>query len=105
MPADIKSKYNDELKKVGDFLNEYPTATGVIEGHSDNVGKAAYNLKLSQKRADSVRKYIIDKFGIAPERLSAKGYGMSKPVAANTTAAGRQKNRRINATFDCVIKK
>ena len=53
--ADIKSKYNDELKKVGDFLNEYPTATGVIEGYSDNVGKAAYNLKLSQKRADSVR--------------------------------------------------
>jgi OOP family OmpA-OmpF porin len=103
--ADIKAKYHGEMKKVGDFLNEYPTATGVINGYTDNVGKAAYNLKLSQKRADSVRKYILDKFGIAPERLSAKGHGMTNPVAANTTAAGRQKNRRINATFDCVVKK
>ncbi len=102
---DIKPKYHDEIKKVADFLQKYPEVKGVIEGHTDNRAGAAYNMKLSQRRADSVRKYLIDKFKIAPDRLSAVGYGLTRPIASNATAAGRQKNRRIQATFECIIKK
>lgn len=101
--AVIKPKYHNEIKQVGDFFNKYPNATGVIEGHTDNQGGAEYNMKLSQRRADAVRTYIIDKFGIAADRLTAKGYGLTKPVADNGSAEGRAKNRRIDATIDCVV--
>lgn len=99
--ADIKPRYHEELKKLADFLNEFPNAKGVIEGHTDSVGSKASNMKLSQRRADSVRNYIIKKFGIAPERFSAKGFGPTRPVADNKTTAGKQKNRRIEANFTC----
>ncbi len=101
--AVIKPRYHNDIKQVGDFLKKYPNATGVIEGHTDNQGGAEYNMKLSQKRADAVRAYIIDKFGIAGDRLTAKGFGLTKPVADNATAEGRAKNRRIDATIDCVV--
>ena len=101
--ADIKPKFHNEIAKAGDFLKKYPDATGVIEGHTDNKGSKELNDKLSQKRAESVRQYLIDKFGIEASRLSAKGYGFSKPVADNATAEGRAKNRRIDAVIDCVI--
>lgn len=99
--SDIKHEFHDELKKVGDFLNEFPKARGTIEGHTDNVGDKASNQKLSQRRAASVRDYIIKTFGIAPERIDAKGYGLTKPVADNKTKDGRAKNRRIEANFTC----
>lgn len=99
--AVIKPKYHDELKKIADFLNEFPKATSVIEGHTDSVGSKAANIKLSQRRAESVRSYLIANFKIAPERLTAKGFGPEKPVADNKTAAGKQKNRRIEASFNC----
>ena len=102
--ADIKSRYHEELKKVGDFLKEYPEAKGVIEGHTDNIGSLKMNMALSQSRAESVRNYIIKNFGIAPERIGAKGYGPTRPVADNKTAAGKQKNRRIDANFTCGAK-
>lgn len=103
--ADIKPKYHAEIGKVAEFLKKYPEATGVIEGHTDKAGSYAYNMKLSERRAASVRNYLIKKYGIAADRLSAKGYGYTKPIASNKTKAGRQKNRRIQATFDCVIVK
>lgn len=97
----IKPKYDAELKKVADFLKEFPKAKGVIEGHTDSVGSKASNMKLSQRRADSVRGYLIKNFGISADRVEAKGYGPTKPVASNKTAAGKQKNRRIEANFNC----
>jgi OOP family OmpA-OmpF porin len=103
--AVIKPEYHQEIGKVAEFLQKYPTVNGVIEGHTDNVGNAAYNLKLSQRRADSVRKYLVEKYNIAPERLTAKGYGMTRPVASNKTAQGRHENRRVQATFDTVVVK
>lgn len=99
--AAIKPEFHDELKKLGDFLNEFPSAKGTIEGHTDNVGSKASNLTLSQRRADSVRNYIVKNFGIAPERIAAKGYGLTKPIADNKTKAGKAKNRRIEANFNC----
>lgn len=102
--SDIKSKYHDELKKLGDFLTEFPKATGVIEGHTDNVGDKAANMKLSQRRADSIRNYLVDKLGIAPDRIKAVGYGPTKPVASNKTKAGKEQNRRIESNFTCNAK-
>ncbi len=99
--SDIKPQYHDELKALADFLKEFPNAAGVIEGHTDSVGDKGANMKLSQRRADSVRSYLVDKFGIAPERVKAVGYGPTKPVADNKSAAGKQQNRRIESNFTC----
>ncbi len=103
--AEIQSRYHDEVNKVGDYMKKYPTTTAVIEGHTDNIGGTAHNMKLSQQRAESVVNYLVDKFGIERSRLTAKGYGFTRRIAYNNTAEGRQKNRRINAIIDCVIKK
>jgi OmpA-OmpF porin, OOP family len=100
--CDVKEKYNNEIQKVADFMKEYPNTKAVIEGHTDNVGDAKYNVQLSQCRADSVRKYLIDKFGIDGKRLAAKGYGQDKPIASNDTPEGRQKNRRVTAVISTV---
>lgn len=99
--AEIKAKYHDELDKVGNFLKEFPSSKGSIEGHTDADGSKQANLKLSQARAESVRNYIINKFGIDGSRISAKGHGSAKPVASNKTAEGKAKNRRIEAVFSC----
>jgi len=103
--AEINSRYNDELDKVGDYMKKYPTTTAVIEGHTDNVGGFEQNMKLSQVRAENVVKYLVEKSGIDSSRLSAKGYGYTRRIAYNSTPEGRQQNRRINAIIDCVISK
>jgi OOP family OmpA-OmpF porin len=103
--ADIAQQYYDEVNSVGEYMNKYPTTTAVIEGHTDNVGGHDYNMKLSQRRAENVVKYLVEKFGIDRSRLTAKGYGSTRRIAYNNTPEGRQKNRRINAIIDCVIKK
>jgi len=96
----IKKQYYDELKVVGDGLNEQKNLKGVIEGHTDNVGSDKSNLALSQRRANAVRDYIVKNFKIDRKRLAAKGYGESKPIADNATAEGREQNRRIEAVFE-----
>lgn len=95
--AVIKSTYHREIKKLADALLAHPDLKAAIEGHTDNAGSRASNMKLSQKRAESVKRYLIEKFGIKASRLTAKGYGMSKPIATNKTAEGRKKNRRVEA--------
>lgn len=101
--SDIRPQYRDEVARVGDFLNKYPTTSAVIEGYSDEVGTDAYNMQLSQRRAESVVQYLVDNFGIVPTRLSARGYGKSRPIADNGTDAGKQKNRHIDAIIDCAL--
>lgn len=96
----IKKQYYDELKQVGDGLNEHKNLKGVIEGHTDNVGSDKSNLALSQRRANAVRDYIIKNFKVDRKRLAAKGYGETKPIADNATAEGRAHNRRIEAVFE-----
>lgn len=103
--SDIKPQYHNEIAKVGEFMKQNPTTTAVIEGHTDRVGSYDYNMKLSQRRAESVVSYLADKFGIERSRLSAKGYGYTRPIGYNSDPAGRAMNRRINAIIDCVIKK
>lgn len=103
--ADIKKKYHAEIGRVADFLTKYPTVTGIIEGHTDNIGSAEMNRKLSQRRADSVMNYLVENYKIDKSRLTATGYGFDKPLADNKTAEGRQKNRRTVASFETVVKK
>jgi len=96
----IKKQYYDELKTVGDALNEQKNLKGIIEGHTDSVGNDKANQQLSQRRANAVRDYIVKNFKIDRKRLAAKGYGESKPIADNATAEGRAQNRRIEAVFE-----
>jgi OOP family OmpA-OmpF porin len=98
---DVKAAYHEELARVGIFLKEYPNAKGTIAGHTDNSGPLALNMALSQKRAENVRDFIVTTFGIDRSRLTAVGFGPTKPVASNTTSAGKTKNRRIEAVFSC----
>jgi len=67
----------------------------VIEGHTDSVGKAEYNQKLSEQRSESVRAVLANRFGVAAQRLKVVGFGEAMPIASNTTELGRSRNRRV----------
>ena len=82
------------LDDVAEILKNNPELTLEIEGHSDNTGKASFNLRLSQKRALAVKKYLTD-LGIEDARLTANGFGQQQPVAPNDTEDGRAQNRRV----------
>ena len=82
------------IERLAMFMAEYPTRTVVIEGYTDDVGTEAFNLGLSERRAASVRNALVDA-GVSPERVTTVGYGEAKPVASNSTAEGRQMNRRV----------
>ncbi|HVJ92759.1 MAG TPA: OmpA family protein [Labilithrix sp.] len=92
--ATIKPVSFPTLDAVYDVLVANPKITIEVQGHTDNVGQAAYNQKLSQQRADSVKAYLVKK-GIPEARLVSKGYGMSQPLLPNTTAANKALNRRV----------
>jgi outer membrane protein OmpA-like peptidoglycan-associated protein len=82
------------LDQVAAVLRDMPKVSLEVQGHTDNVGDNAYNMKLSQARADAVRKYLIT-HGIAAPRLVAKGYGPTQPIVPNTSDANRGLNRRV----------
>jgi outer membrane protein OmpA-like peptidoglycan-associated protein len=82
------------LDEVYDILKKHPSIKLDIEGHTDSTGLFETNLKLSRQRAESVKKYLTTK-GIEESRLSAKGYGSSKPLQSNETLEGRRHNRRV----------
>ena len=77
------------------MLKEHADLKIAIEGHTDNVGVAAINQALSEKRAASVRQFLVDTYSIDGSRLTAKGLGSTKPVGSNDTPEGRQNNRRV----------
>ncbi|HPE99105.1 MAG TPA: OmpA family protein, partial [Bacteroidales bacterium] len=81
------------LNRLVKLMTDLPTLKIEIMSHTDNIGSDAYNLDLSNRRAESVVSFLI-KSGISKDRLVAKGYGESQPVATNTTDEGRQANRR-----------
>ena len=83
-----------EAKEIADAIKTVGGRRFQVAGHTDSKGKDDYNMKLSQERAEAVRNYLISK-GIAAERLTAKGYGETKPVADNATEEGRTQNRRV----------
>ncbi len=93
----LSTKSNAALNEVVKVLNDNPELMVDIDGHTDNVGKDEMNQTLSDNRAASVKEYFVKK-GIAEARLTSKGYGETKPIADNNTAAGRTKNRRVELT-------
>jgi outer membrane protein OmpA-like peptidoglycan-associated protein len=91
----IKPQSIPILDEVAKYLGQEPSTNLAIEGHTDSVGTKEYNLKLSMRRANAVRVYLLKKGSVQPARLKASGFGFSKPVATNKTAAGRAQNRRV----------
>ena len=87
-----------KIESISTLLKQYPTAKFSIEGHTDSDGSDASNQKLSQERADVVRNALIER-GIKAANLTAVGYGESKPIASNKTAAGKAKNRRTEVVL------
>ncbi len=90
----IKPRFRSVLDDVVNVLRHNPGIKLEIQGYTDNRGSISHNMKLSLERAEAVRQYLISR-GISPERLSAKGFGCSRPVASNDTPDGRAKNRRV----------
>jgi len=100
--ADLRSAARPELEKVAAVLKAYPNAAITIEGHTDGKGNDQYNQRLSERRAESIRRWLAEN-GIST-RMNARGFGKTKPVAPNTKPngaddpEGRQKNRRVEIT-------
>ena len=90
----LRSEAREKLAKLTGIVMAHPGLKLAVEGHTDSVGGDEANQKLSEQRADAVRKYLIEE-GLADAGVSSQGFGKTSPVADNDTAAGRQKNRRV----------
>jgi len=95
----VKPNSYGDVKNLADFMAQYPATNVEVAGHTDSIGPDAYNQKLSQRRADAVKQVLV-KDGVAPSRITAVGYGESRPVADNATEAGRAVNRRVEASVE-----
>ncbi|MDZ4729884.1 MAG: OmpA family protein [Xanthomonadales bacterium] len=97
--AELKSGATDALNKLVTFLNQYPDRDVEIEGHTDNVGSDTSNQSLSERRAESVKSYLLQQ-GIGTQRLSSTGKGEGQPIGDNNTETGRQQNRRVEIIIE-----
>lgn len=98
--ATVRQEYYKTLTDFADFMRSYPNYTVNLEGHTCDIGTDAYNMKLGQRRADSVRTFLLKHFkDIDPARLTAISYGEAKPVVSNDKKNEKQHNRRVFATF------
>ncbi len=94
----IKPESEPVLKQIAQAMNDNPDWKLTVEGHTDNIGGDAYNLDLSKRRSASVKQALVDRYRMAPERLTTSGYGASRPVDTNDTLEGRARNRRVELT-------
>jgi outer membrane protein OmpA-like peptidoglycan-associated protein len=90
----LSAEAKKELDKFVEMLKDDKVSKLLINGHTDATGTAEYNLGLSEKRAVSVKNYLVTK-GISSQRITTQGYGITKPIAPNNTVEGRGKNRRV----------
>ncbi len=93
--AALLASYNDDVETAAKYLKDNPKVSGIIEGHTDSVGSEAYNLRLSQSRAETLKSVLVRDYGIASSRLVAKGFGELVPIATNESEEGRRQNRRV----------
>ncbi|WP_201551169.1 OmpA family protein [Psychrobacter fjordensis] len=96
----VRPEYYSKVSELAAFMVKYPNTVVTIEGHTDSRASDSYNQALSQRRVDAVKEVLITQFSVAPERLTAIGYGESQPRASNDNAAGRQLNRRVVAVVE-----
>jgi len=99
--SELKSGASANLDRITAFMAEYPNRTALIEGFTDSMGTDSYNQDLSQRRADSVKRYLVGQ-GVGSARLTANGRGENSPVADNDSLAGRQQNRRVEVIISHV---
>ncbi len=97
--ATLKEEFKPMLNTVAEALNIYTKVTVKIDGHTDNIGDYDYNMTLSEKRANSAKKYLVD-MGVKSDRIATEGFSFSKPIAPNATQEGRAKNRRIEVIIN-----
>ena len=90
----LRSVSRSALQEMAEVFKDYPDTTIVVEGHADSTGSASYNQGLSERRAYSVERYLQN-LGVRSSRIDAVGFGESQPRASNSTASGRQLNRRV----------
>ena len=93
--AEVKGESTPTLKEIAETLKQHPDLKVEIQGHTDNVGSAAANAKLSEDRANEVKATLVKDYGVPEAQMTAKGYGSTKPIAPNTTVEGRANNRRV----------
>jgi outer membrane protein OmpA-like peptidoglycan-associated protein len=91
---DLRAEAREKLAKLSGIVLAHPGLALAVEGYTDNVGGDEVNQTLSEKRAESVRTYLVDQ-GLPPASVTAQGFGKSNPVVDNSTPANRQKNRRV----------
>jgi len=101
--AVIKPEFFDEIEAFAQFMRTYANTNAAIEGHTDSIGTEAYNQDLSERRAIAIVDRLINTHGIAASRLTAVGYGESRPLVANDTPANRSTNRRIMAEISAQV--
>ncbi|NOJ99271.1 OmpA family protein, partial [Corallococcus coralloides] len=92
--AELSAQAAPRLDKLANFLRQFPDRKLIIEGHTDSVGGDAYNQELSERRAQAVQNALVQR-GVAPDRITARGYGKTYPVADNASPEGRAMNRRV----------
>ncbi len=101
----LRPEATESLRKVGEVAKSYGNAPVLIEGHTDSKGTHAYNMSLSENRAGSVKRWLVQNAGVSASRITTRGLGETKPVAPNTNPngtdnpTGRQKNRRVEITI------
>lgn len=101
----IETEFFSEVKKVASFLNDNPLTRAVIEGHTDNDGSEEYNRSLSQRRAQAIAQLLVREYEIDPIRLTAVGFGESKPLVPNNSVSNMARNRRSVAVIRALQEK
>jgi OOP family OmpA-OmpF porin len=97
--SNVKPEAGAILDRLVAFMNENKDKKATLSGHTDSVGTEAYNQRLSERRVNAVREYVVKK-GVDGGRISGQGFGESKPIADNRTKEGRSKNRRVEIKVD-----
>jgi outer membrane protein OmpA-like peptidoglycan-associated protein len=100
--AELKGGASEHLGKLATFLNKHQGRGVIIEGHTDSVGSESLNMSLSQRRANSVKTYLVSQ-GVNARRLIANGLGENSPTASNDTVSGRQQNRRVEVIIENTV--
>lgn len=101
--SEIKPASLATLQKVKEMIEAVPLQKVVVEGHTDSVGGEALNMKLSQKRADAIKTYLVAEKTVTDDKVFAEGFGYERPLASNKTAAGRATNRRVDVVIETTM--